>query len=75
MFLFLYAAPLIGLPELVAGSRLCSTIHLLLLAVAVMPLDFVFSFLASYFAAGIKARHLLFHNGGNAFIARQYNGG
>ncbi len=52
MFLFLYAAPLIGLPELVAGSRLCSTIHLLLLAVAVMPLDFVFSFLASYFAAG-----------------------
>lgn len=49
IFLFLYAAPLIGLPELVAGSRLCSTIHLLLLSVAVMPLDLLFHILASCF--------------------------
>lgn len=53
MFMFLYAAPLIGLPELVAGSRLCSTIHLLLLTVAVMPLDLLFYILASCFAAGL----------------------
>lgn len=53
VFMFLYAAPLIGLPELVAGSRLCSTIHLLLLTVAVTPLDLLFSILAAYFAAGL----------------------
>lgn len=51
VFMFLYAAPLIGLPELVAGSRLCSTIHLLMLTVAVMPLDLIFTILASFFAA------------------------
>lgn len=50
LFLFLYAAPLIGLPELVAGSRLSSTIHLLLMAVAVLPLDLLFSILTVYFS-------------------------
>ncbi len=53
VFLFLYAAPLIGLPELVAGSRLCSTIHLLLMGVAVMPLDLLFTIFTPYLSAGL----------------------
>lgn len=53
MFVFLYAAPLVGLPELIAGSRLCSSIHLFLLAVAVMPLDLLFSIVACYFAESL----------------------
>lgn len=53
LFLFLYAAPLIGLPELVAGSRLSSTIHLLLMTVAVMPLDLLFSILSAYIATSL----------------------
>lgn len=57
VFLFLYAAPLIGLPELIAGSRLCSTIHLLLLTVAVMPLDLMFAIFASFCAT--KLVHVL----------------
>lgn len=51
LFMFLYAAPLIGLPELVAGSRLSSTIHFLLMAVTVLPLDMIFSILAAYCSA------------------------
>lgn len=45
-FMFIYAAPLMGLPELIAGSRLCSTEQILILAVIVMPLDMLFSLLA-----------------------------
>ncbi len=40
LFMILYAAPFIGLPELIAGSRLCSTEQLLILAVVIIPFDF-----------------------------------
>lgn len=46
LFMLVYAAPLIGLPELIAGLRLCSTEQILILAVTAMPLDMLFSLLA-----------------------------
>lgn len=46
LFMILYAAPFLGLPELVAGSRLCSTEQMLLLTVIAMPVDMVFSLFA-----------------------------
>ena len=46
VFMVLFAAPYMGLPELIFGPRLCVTEHLLILAVAVMPLDMLF-FLAA----------------------------
>ena len=45
VFMILYAAPFIGLPELIAGSRLCSTEHMLLIVVVAMPADMLFSLL------------------------------
>lgn len=38
-YLILYVAPYLGLPELIQISRLCSTIHILFIAAAVMPVD------------------------------------
>lgn len=49
LFVFFYAAPMIGLPELIQSSRLCSITHLLLATVTVMPLDLLFSIVASFF--------------------------
>lgn len=38
-FMMLYAANSIGLPSLIAGSRLCSTSQLLLMALCMVPVD------------------------------------
>ncbi len=46
LFMLLYSAPYLGLPELIAGSRLCSTGNLLILAVVAIPADMLFSLLA-----------------------------
>ncbi len=43
LFMLVYAAPLIGLPELIAGSRLCTTEQMLILMVMIMPFDMLFS--------------------------------
>lgn len=43
LFMLLYAAPLIGLPELIAGARLCTTAQMLILMVIIMPIDMIFS--------------------------------
>lgn len=57
LFMVLYAAPFLGLPELIAGSRLCSTGQMLILAVIVMPIDMLFSLL---YRIGFKyVMHLL----------------
>ena len=40
LFMLVYAAPFLGLPELIAGARLCSTEQLLILAVIFLPVDF-----------------------------------
>ncbi len=45
LIMFIYAAPLIGLPELIAGSRLCTTGQMLILMVIIMPFDMLFSLL------------------------------
>lgn len=38
-FMILYAAPFLGLPELIAGARVCSTGQLLILAMMFVPVD------------------------------------
>ncbi len=45
LFMIEYAVPT-GFPQLIAGSRLCSTEQILNLAVIVMPIDMIFSLLA-----------------------------
>lgn len=39
LYMLLYSAPFIGLPELISDSRFCSTGHMLILAVLVIPAD------------------------------------
>ena len=40
-YMIIYAGPYIKLPELIAGSRLCSTEHLLLIALFIILLDLI----------------------------------
>lgn len=42
VFMILYAAPFLGLPEIIAGARLCSTEQLLILATMTIPVDALF---------------------------------
>lgn len=51
LIVILYAAPNLGLPELVSATRLSSTAYLLLLIVAAMPADILFSALKHRFEA------------------------
>ena len=39
IFMILYAAPFLGLPEIIAGARLCLTEQVLLLSMMVLPAD------------------------------------
>lgn len=48
IFMILYTAPYLGIPELIARVRLCSTEHLLLIAVCFILFDMAFSFLACW---------------------------
>ena len=45
-FMMIYAAAWIGLPSLIAPSRLCSTIQLLMAAVVLIPVDMALSLLS-----------------------------
>lgn len=42
LFMVVYASPVLGLPQLIADSRICTTEQLLLLAVITMPIDMIF---------------------------------
>ncbi len=42
LFMILYAAPFLGLPEIIASSRLCSTEQILILAMIAIPVDELF---------------------------------
>jgi len=42
-YMIIYAGPYINLPELIAGSRLCSTEHLLLITVFIILLDMIYT--------------------------------
>ncbi len=44
-FMALYCASALGLPSLIAGSRLCSIAQLLILAMMMIPVDFLFTVL------------------------------
>lgn len=46
LFMVLYAAPYLGLPELIAGARLCSNLHLLIAVLFVIPFDMLIDLLA-----------------------------
>lgn len=48
LVLFLYAGSNIGLPQLIDRSRVCSTIHLLLIAIVMIPVDLVFFVLGKF---------------------------
>lgn len=51
-----YIAPYFGLPELISGVRMASTVRAMLFAVALIPLDFVLIILAGWIkTAGLKA--------------------
>lgn len=39
LFMLLYAAPFLGLPEIIAGARLCLPEQILLLAMMAIPAD------------------------------------
>ena len=43
VFMAMYCAEIMGLPQLVAGARLCSTEHMLLVMLYAVPLDIVLS--------------------------------
>lgn len=48
LVLFLYAGSNIGLPQLIDRTRVCSTIHLLLIAMVMIPVDLVFFVLGKF---------------------------
>lgn len=70
-FMLLYAAPFLGLPELIAGSRLCSTEQLLILAVIAIPADAIFATLAQTGVRRVMPVMLIFGVGGIYVAARQ----
>lgn len=53
IFFVLYAAGRIGFVSLIAGSRLCSVIHLLILSVICIPIDMIFTTLSLMLHEGI----------------------
>lgn len=56
-FMVLYVAPYLGLPEIIAGARLCLTEQILILAMMAIPLDELF-FLFEHSPAGRYAPYL-----------------
>ena len=71
LFMLLYAAPYLGLPELIARSRLCTTEQLLILAVIAIPADAVFATLAQTGVRKVMPVLLIFGVGGIYVAARQ----
>lgn len=57
LFMVLYAAPYLGLPEIIAGARLCLTEQILILAMMAIPVDELF-FRFENSAAGCYAPYL-----------------
>lgn len=53
IFVGMYCAPMIGLPALIAGSRLCSTAQMLILAALAVPVDLLFTVVRRLICEGI----------------------
>lgn len=54
-FMMLYCAGSLGLPSLIAGSRVCSIAHLLFMAMVFIPLDLLAILLTKYITATIMS--------------------
>lgn len=48
LFMIIYASPGLGIPQLIAGARVCTTEQLLLLAIVTMPVDMIFTLLCKF---------------------------
>lgn len=48
LYMVVYASEGLGIPQLIAGSRLCSSAQVLILAVIAMPMDMVFTVLTRF---------------------------
>ena len=46
IYMIAYVAPLLGLPKLIASTRLCPMINMMLLAVLIIPIDLLLGFLS-----------------------------
>lgn len=53
IFMGMYCANSIGLPSLIAGSRLCTTIQMLILAMMMLPFDLIFTLLHLMICEGV----------------------
>ena len=61
IFIGMYCAEALGLPALIAGARLCSSIQLLLAAMCMIPVDAAFTLLAVFLSRAVmKTAALLF---------------
>lgn len=61
IFIGMYCAEALGLPALIAGARLCSSIQLLLTAMCMIPVDAAFMLLAVFLSGAVmKTAALLF---------------
>lgn len=61
IFIGMYCAEALGLPALIAGARLCSSIQLLLTAMCMIPVDAAFTLLAVFLSGAVmKTAALLF---------------
>lgn len=54
LFAFLYAAPLLGLPEPISNTRFGSVGHMMMMALVMIPADIVFSVLIRFFGFAIS---------------------
>lgn len=48
LFMFVYVLQDLKLPQIIAGSRICSLENLLLMSVAVMPIDMIFALICEF---------------------------
>ncbi len=48
LFMIVYASPALGIPQLLADSRICTTEQLLILSIIAMPTDMVFTLLSFF---------------------------
>ena len=68
IFIGMYCAEALGLPALIAGARLCSSIQLLLTAMCMIPVDAAFTLLAVFLSGAVmKTAALLFTGAVYAF--------
>ncbi len=73
LFMAVYASRAIGMPQLIAGSRLCAVEQMLILTVMVMPVDMLFSVLG-LFCREVVLQVLMMFGVAGMYIAALENG-